>query len=633
MHIISRGLPGPVRRLAFVAAALLGLLFTAQAHAATGSLYANGITSPGGSVTLGANLWVADHALGFCRTDASAAGAAAPFTVNQGVCNLSAVSPGQPSFDSTPARNFVYVPDNSSKSQGVWRLTFNPTTNRVGSPALMAGGANGLAGNRATATALTADGNTLYVGFLKNGNIIKVTNPGGASQTATLVAHTSDGRRLSAMALVGDDLYLAEGGAVTVVSGVSTCTGTCVAEPTGVQSAAPTALAADSAHGLLYVAEGGTVFRYAIATDTQDVLATKSDAATAFANVTGLSLDSADNLYVGDDPTAGAQILQGHIYKIAAASTTAAEVPGTPGTPGAPPPTPALTTGTLYANGITSPGGSLTLGSNLWVADHALGFCRTDATAAGAAAPFAINQNVCNLSAVSPGQPSFDSTPARNFVYVPDNSSKSQGVWRLTFNPTTNTVGSPTLMAGGAGGLTGNRATATALTADGNTLYVGFIKNGNIIKVTNPGGPSQTATTVAKTSDGRGLSAMALVGGDLYLAEGGAVTVVPNIGLCAGACVAEPTASSATSPTALAANPATHTLYVAETPASTSTVLRLHIDTGVEDVLATGSDTGTAFRNVTGLSLDGGGNLYVGDDPTAGAQILQGHIYKVAPTP
>jgi hypothetical protein len=47
-------------------------------------------------------------------------------------------------------------------------------------------------------------------------------------------------------------------------------------------------------------------------------------------------------------------------------------------------------------------------------------------------------------------------------------------------------------------------------------------------------------------------------------------------------------------------------------------------------VYATGSNTGAAFQNVTRLSLDGG-NLYVGDDPTAGAQILQGHVYKVAP--
>jgi hypothetical protein len=49
-------------------------------------------------------------------------------------------------------------------------------------------------------------------------------------------------------------------------------------------------------------------------------------------------------------------------------------VPGAPGAPGTPPPAPALTTRTLYADGITSPGGSVTLGSRSWVADHALGF-------------------------------------------------------------------------------------------------------------------------------------------------------------------------------------------------------------------------------------------------------------------
>ncbi|SNQ61293.1 hypothetical protein MNV_30026 [Candidatus Methanoperedens nitroreducens] len=37
------------------------------------------------------------------------------------------------------------------------------------------------------------------------------------------------------------------------------------------------------------------------------------------------------------------------------------------------------------------------------------------------------------------------------FIYVPDNSAKSKGVWRLTFNSAAKTVGSPFLLAPTAG--------------------------------------------------------------------------------------------------------------------------------------------------------------------------------------
>src|ERR671928_126943 len=89
---------------------------------------------PRDSVTMAPHLWIADHALGFCRVDPSATAAGGNF-VNQNACNLSANSPGQPTYD--PSTNFVYVPDNSAKGQGVWRLTFNPTSQTVGSPALL----------------------------------------------------------------------------------------------------------------------------------------------------------------------------------------------------------------------------------------------------------------------------------------------------------------------------------------------------------------------------------------------------------------------------------------------------------------------------------------------------------------
>ena len=602
------------------------------AHAAAGTLAASGITSPGGQVTMGTHLWVADHALGFCRVDFPPPAAVA---LNQNTCADTAkiVSPGQPTFDAS--HNVVYVPDNSAKSQGVWRLTFDPATETVGNLTLLAGGGGGLAGNRATATALGPDG-SLYVGFLRRGLILRVTTPDGPTQVVQPVASTSDTRGISAMAFVGPDLYLAEGGAITKVANAATCSA-CKAVPTTSSAAAPTALASDG-KGILYIADTpaarSNILRFTLPTatcaaGTEDILTSVgafpdgSLAEILFA--TGLSVDNAGTLSIGDDPSGGAQIIQGHVWQVANAATAPAESPGACGQPPTPIVIAAGPAGTLAASGITSPGGQVVLGTHLWVADHALGFCRVDSPPPAAVA---LNQNTCADTAklVSPGQPSTDG----KFVYIPDNSAKSQGVWRLSFDPATETVGNLTLLAGGAGGLAGNRATATALGPDGN-LYVGFLRNGNILRVTNPSGTTQLVQTVATTSDGRGLSALAFVGPDLYAAEGGAVTKVANAASCS-ACKAVATTSSAVAPTALASD-GKSVLYIAETPAIDSTVLRFNVATGAE---ITFSNTGvfpdgttTSYKFVTGLSVDNTGNLFVGDDPTDGAQIIQGHVWKV----
>lgn len=104
-----------------------------------------------------------------------------------------AVSPGQATFDAS--RNLVYIPDNSSKSQRVWRYTWTSATRRLSRPILIsgtrAGTANSLIGIRTTATAMDRNGN-LYVGGIKSGFIFKVTNPSG-TPAVTRVRQTSDG--------------------------------------------------------------------------------------------------------------------------------------------------------------------------------------------------------------------------------------------------------------------------------------------------------------------------------------------------------------------------------------------------------------------------------------------------------
>jgi hypothetical protein len=218
---------------------------------------------------------------------------------------------------------------------------------------------------------------------------------------------------------------------------------------------------------------------------------------------------------------------------------------------------------------------------------------------------------------------------------VADKSANSQGVWRLTFDPASETVGGPVLLANGAGGLAGNRATATALGPDG-ALYVGFIRNGNIVRVSNPSGAAQTVQAIGKTSDGRGVSALAFAGQDLYLAQGGAVTRIAAATACVS-CTAGASAIAATAPTALASD-GINTIYIADTPPGGATnVLRYTISTNTQIIYAnTGvlpNLTTVPFQFATGLALDPTNNLFVGDDPTAGAQILQGHVWKVVFVP
>lgn len=580
------------------------------------SLYASGVTNPAGTLRLGADLWVSDHALGFCRLATDAAGAVA---IDAASCVTAASSPGQATYDA--ATNFVYIPDNATAGKGVWRLKFDGVRT-VGGAVLLAGGAQ-TSGNRATATALGPDGN-LYVGLIRNGNIIRITNPAGASQSASTVAKTSDGRGVSGVAFAGEDLYVAEKGAVRVIAKARSCTGSCTTAATPITSVAPMALTSDQSN-VLFIAESRVsttdIIRFTISTPDCPAGGIEDVYVSGFENLSGIAIDGLGGLIVGDDPSGGAVAGQGHLYQVA---PTAPEKAGACAAPAPPPPPPAaLTTGALAVSGITSPRGTVILGSDIWTSDHVLGFCRLDATVGG----LQINTATCNTAAGSPGQAAFD--PATNSVFVPDNSTQSIGVWQLAFDPATRTVSTVRVLSGG--GLSANKATAVAL-ADG-ALYVVFLKNGNVIRVTNPLG-SPSYATVGRSSDGRPLNALAFVGADLYLAEASGVGKIASATSCTIGCVAVRAPINATSPTALAFNGTS--LFVDDTPFTNSIIRRVAVTGDGSDVVLahTGvfaDGTTSRFQNVSGLSFDQAGNLLVGDDPAAGGTPGQGRLWRVAP--
>lgn len=278
---------------------------------------------------IGNDIWVSDHLQGFCRLKPSTT-FSEPGSVDDATCVTNAVSPGQATFDAS--RNLVYIPDNSSKSQGVWRYTWTSATRRLSRPILIsgtrAGTANSLIGIRTTATAMDRNGN-LYVGGIKSGFIFKVTNPSG-TPTVTRVGQTSDGGGVTAIAtakalnanLTGfdgskQDLYIAEGAGMAVINDISACTrpALCVGFGVSTQASAPGGISSDGEK--VYLSDiSGILVQYDILNDTSTTFnSIPLRLPTAVLIDLGTSSSVADDrLYVADDPTDGNGIAKGHVY-------------------------------------------------------------------------------------------------------------------------------------------------------------------------------------------------------------------------------------------------------------------------------------------------------------------------------
>jgi hypothetical protein len=325
MHTLTLGARMRLALLGAVAALLT--LAVSPALAANGTIYANGLNSPGGTVSMGSHLWVSDHVNGFCRLDKNAA--TGKFTINLATCNTAAASPGQATFD--PATNFVYVPDNSTQGRAVMRLTFNPVTETVGSPVAL-GSSVIAAGTKPTATTLGPDGN-LYVSFIKSGKVVRITNPSGAASTAQVIGSTSDGRGASGLAFANasggsltTSLYLAEGGGITEIANATTCAGACVASMTqivpqtvvnGKPIAWETLDVVAASPDVLYVAKWAphdfgpkvTIVKYTISTQSAVDYSTSYVAPDGklqpWTTVSDLALNPAGGLFVSHDPTNG----------------------------------------------------------------------------------------------------------------------------------------------------------------------------------------------------------------------------------------------------------------------------------------------------------------------------------------
>ena len=195
----------------------------------------------------------------------------------------------------------------------------------------------GLAGNNPTAIALGPDGN-LYIGFLKNGSVVRIVNPTanpqdpiqGKTQVVHSVGTAPNGRPIRALAFVGPDLYLASSDGLSVIKNAvaATCLGTCngIRVADGFTGIDHVGLTSDGLNRL-YMAVAGQVSRFTISNGSTTPISTSginpvTGAALSFAFVGGhsnlLQLDRQGNLWIGDDISDGRANFDGRIWSISA---------------------------------------------------------------------------------------------------------------------------------------------------------------------------------------------------------------------------------------------------------------------------------------------------------------------------
>jgi hypothetical protein len=306
--------------------------------------------TPGGGVLVGNNLYTGDAAQGFrhwtpadpnnpdpVNTGILVFDTNTSFSLGGGGACIPFCKVGQLAYDGNQTV-YATVYDQqkgqpfSATFPGVWRLTVSPQgfvqLSQLLAPKF------GLAGNLPTSIALGPDGN-LYVGFLKNGNVVRIVNPTAFNTDPTQIVQSvgtaPNGRPIRSLAFVGPDLYLATADGLSVIKNAvaSTCQGGCngVHLSDGFSGIEHVGLTTDGINRLYMAINGQGVYRYTISSGvTQLISAGGNDpntgAALTFAFVGGhsnlINLDRLGNLWIGDDISDGNFNFSGRIWYISA---------------------------------------------------------------------------------------------------------------------------------------------------------------------------------------------------------------------------------------------------------------------------------------------------------------------------
>jgi hypothetical protein len=644
-----------------MAVGTLALLAIGSAFASPGTFVAGGnLTQPRGAIRTanglgGTDVWVADNTLGFCRIDNG--------SINAATCL--AQTSGQLEDDRSVAAaaggGFIYLTDTATA--GVRRVTMgiSPVDSRsvIATTDQLGGATNfGIAKFSPEAIALGPDGK-LYVGVAKGGQVLRITAPAATlgSQRLELVGQQPQNTSNS-FAFLGNDLFMVAFGIESRVANAPSCNGACSGQVVFGRLFARMAVVGDGTRYLWWGA-GRAAVRFDGTTTSINEIYSQSAffpgvaIPEAYNYIFGMSYDRATGeIFVADDFFSELLALppnQGRLFSVKPPVTTEGQLTSPFGPIG--PLTPAVvdksaTVGVLYATGVTQPHGLLFLGTHFWLSDGALGFCRLDVNPATQLA--SINRATCFQPTASfrPGNASFD-TPAVSGtatinVYVPDRSATSAGIFRLVFNPNTETLSAPLAIAPGT-----NSPAAVAIGPEG-SLYLGLLNSSTIQKITTPATVPSAPAKIATA--GSGVNGMAFQGNDLYLSQvNGDETIIarasPSLGR--GSAVLVGTSGSlghgATPPFNVvgALSVASGGKYIYG--GGTSNVLRW--DTFLQTSLLWTSDGAigplnaltTNLQNISALGVSTSGMLAIGDDPSVDpntgltATPGQGRIFVVLP--
>ncbi|MEA2318367.1 MAG: hypothetical protein QOD44_2556 [Solirubrobacteraceae bacterium] len=335
-----------LRSAALAAALALPFAGTAVAAPATPlAVSGDGLTAPGGvAVTPDGAVWVSDAMYGLCRV----AGATAPEPAQHGrlvldeICaphpaavphppagapeppapeptrptgtfqiafDAAGCEPGVTPADDRTACNF-YVAEGTSGGSGVWRMHWNPDTKAIDAATKIYTDVSDL---RVTGLSLTPERDVDF-STKRDSFIRRLESPATAAKGSYINPPSvgfSQAAGAFALAHVGQALYLAEGAQLTTIAvPATTGSGGGTAQPVPGMPAGQliTAVAGDAAEGVLYAGTNNDKLEdsvYAVPVDGSPVMQYEP----ALVSVTSLSVGSAGELYIADDPAEAAGVV------------------------------------------------------------------------------------------------------------------------------------------------------------------------------------------------------------------------------------------------------------------------------------------------------------------------------------
>ncbi len=299
----------------------------------------------------------------------------------------------------------------------------------------------------------------------------------------------------------------------------------------------------------------------------------------------------------------------------------------------------------------TAPAGAVVAGAQPWVADASQGFTPvleveagvTDPLLALSAAGLHLPISATTVPATC-GQIAYD---GKGHAYITQGvvdttvtPSVARGILRVVLDPQSGAWVGPATDIATTAGLDGDQPTGAAIGPDGN-LYVVFLKSGNIKRVLNPAvGTTQVVQSVGSTPNGHFGRALAFLGNDLYVGSIDALSIVHNAtsSSCSGGCNATVIADGFPGvPHVGLTSDGVGGVYFAVS--GYNQVWRYTPSTGLFAFIAQGGtdrngNNGSKFSFVSSkcnlLTLDPGGNLWIGDDTSNATSVGAGRLWTVS---